>query len=137
MSHPGQDASESEWSDTSAITRGSAILAMIYRAAFPLATALLTLLYRWWLPKSNTRSVGAIATLCPCHRIGLDTNGLALNRWTLIEMGRLAFSDDLLFIRYLFGFSGDALISGAVGENAQRTTTKQIQAYISECIPAT
>jgi hypothetical protein len=54
-----------------------------------------------------------------------------------MEMGRLALSDDPLLIRYLFGFSGDALISGAVGENAQRTTTKQIEAYSSECIPAT
>ena len=47
-----------------------------------------------------------------------------------------ALTDGLLLIRYLFGFSGDALISGAVSENAQRTTAEQIQAYISERIPA-
>ncbi len=46
-----------------------------------------------------------------------------------------ALTDGLLLIRYLFGFSGDALISGAVSENAQRTTAEQIQAYISERIP--
>ncbi len=46
-----------------------------------------------------------------------------------------ALTDGLLLIRYLFGFSGDALISGAVGENAQRTTAEQIDAYISERIP--
>ena len=45
-----------------------------------------------------------------------------------------ALTDGLLLIRYLFGFSGDALISGAVGENAQRTTAEQIDAYISERI---
>jgi hypothetical protein len=47
-----------------------------------------------------------------------------------------ALTDGLLLIRYLFGFSGDALISGAVSENAQRTTAEQIEAYISERIPA-
>jgi len=38
-------------------------------------------------------------------------------------------------IRYLFGFSGDALISGAESVNAERTTAEQIAAYISERIP--
>ncbi len=47
-----------------------------------------------------------------------------------------ALTDGLLLIRYLFGFSGDALISGAVSENAQRTTAEQIETYISERIPA-
>ena len=47
-----------------------------------------------------------------------------------------ALTDGLLLIRYLFGFSGDSLISGAVSENAQRTTAEQIEAYISERIPA-
>ncbi len=46
-----------------------------------------------------------------------------------------ALTDGLILIRYLFGFSGDALISGAVSENAERTTAKQIEAYVSERIP--
>ena len=46
-----------------------------------------------------------------------------------------ALTDGLILIRYLFGFSGDALISGATSENAQRTTAEQIEAYISERIP--
>ena len=45
-------------------------------------------------------------------------------------------TDGLLLIRYLFGFSGDVLISGAVSENAERTTAEQIEAYIDERIPA-
>jgi hypothetical protein len=49
----------------------------------------------------------------------------------------VALTDGLILIRYLFGLSGDALISGAVSENAQRTTAEQIEAYISERIPAT
>jgi len=46
-----------------------------------------------------------------------------------------ALTDGLLLIRYQFGFSGDALISGAIGEDAERTTAEQIEAYISERIP--
>tara|TARA_B100001146_G_C16056628_1_gene380287 strand:- start:157 stop:660 length:504 start_codon:yes stop_codon:yes gene_type:complete len=46
-----------------------------------------------------------------------------------------ALTDGLILIRYLFGVSGDALISGAVSENAQRTTAERIEAYISERIP--
>ena len=46
-------------------------------------------------------------------------------------------TDGLLLIRYLFGFSGDALISEAVGENAERGTAEQIEAYISARIPST
>ena len=41
-----------------------------------------------------------------------------------------ALTDGLLLIRYLFGFSGDSLISGAVGTNATRTTSTEIQDYI-------
>ncbi|MBT6247162.1 MAG: tandem-95 repeat protein [Gammaproteobacteria bacterium] len=45
-----------------------------------------------------------------------------------------ALSDGLLFIRYLFGFTGDALISNAVAEGAQRQTADEIIAYISKRI---
>ena len=46
-----------------------------------------------------------------------------------------ALTDGLLLIRYLFGFSGDALISGAVSENAERASAEQIEAYIRQRIP--
>ena len=46
-----------------------------------------------------------------------------------------ALTDGLILIRYLFGFSGDALISGAISENAERTSAEQIEAYISQRIP--
>ena len=36
-----------------------------------------------------------------------------------------ALTDGLLLIRYLFGFSGDSLTSGAVGEGATRATFRQ------------
>ena len=47
-----------------------------------------------------------------------------------------ALSDGLLLIRYLFGFTGDALlIVGAIGDGATRDTSDAIEAYISERVP--
>ena len=44
-------------------------------------------------------------------------------------------TDGLLLIRYLFGFSGDSLVSGAIGEGAERDTADEVEAYIEERIP--
>ena len=44
-------------------------------------------------------------------------------------------TDGLLLIRYLFGFSGDSLISGAIGDGAERDTAEEVEAYISERLP--
>ena len=40
-----------------------------------------------------------------------------------------ALSDGLLLIRYLFGFTGDALIVGAIGEGATRDTSDAVEAH--------
>ena len=47
-----------------------------------------------------------------------------------------ALSDGLLLIHYLFGFTGDALKVGAIGEGAKRDTSEAIEAYISDRVPA-
>jgi hypothetical protein len=47
-----------------------------------------------------------------------------------------ALTDGLLLIRYLFGFSGDSLTAGAIGEEAERTTAEEIQAYIGDRVPS-
>ena len=44
-------------------------------------------------------------------------------------------TDGLLLIRYLFGFSGDSLISGAIGNGAERDTAEEVEAYIKERAP--
>ena len=41
----------------------------------------------------------------------------------------------MLLIRQLFGFTGNALISGAVGETAERATASSIQSYIAQRLP--
>ena len=44
-------------------------------------------------------------------------------------------TDGLLLIRYLFGFSGDSLISGAIGSGAERDTAEEVEAYIQDRVP--
>ena len=44
-------------------------------------------------------------------------------------------TDGLLLIRYLFGFSGDSLISGAIGSDATRDKADKVEAYIKERAP--
>ena len=45
-------------------------------------------------------------------------------------------TDGLLLIRYLFGFSGESLISGAIGTEATRKTAQDVEAYIQDRVPA-
>jgi len=47
-----------------------------------------------------------------------------------------ALTDGLLLIRYLFGFSGDSLISGAIGNGAERNTAEEVEAYIEARLPS-
>ncbi len=43
-----------------------------------------------------------------------------------------ALTDGLLVIRYLFGLRGEALISGAIGSGATRTTAADIESFLGE-----
>ena len=40
-------------------------------------------------------------------------------------------TDGLLVLRYLFGFTGDTLITGAVGANCTRCDAPSIEAYLA------
>ena len=46
-----------------------------------------------------------------------------------------ALTDTLLITRYVFGFTGNDLIKGAVGEDATRTSSAEIEAYLEALIP--
>ena len=47
-----------------------------------------------------------------------------------------ALTDGLLLIRFLFGFSGDSLTAGAIGEGAERSAAGDIEKYISDRLPS-
>ena len=40
------------------------------------------------------------------------------------------WTDGILAVRYLFGFRGDALVTDAVGEDCERCSTFEIEAYL-------
>ena len=44
-------------------------------------------------------------------------------------------TDVMLVLRYVFGFSGDSLIDGLVGENATRTSAAEIEAHLESLMP--
>ena len=46
-----------------------------------------------------------------------------------------SLTDSLLIMRYTFGFTGVDLIKGAVGEDATRTSSEDIEAYLEALIP--
>jgi hypothetical protein len=46
-----------------------------------------------------------------------------------------ALTDGLLLIRYLFGFTGDSLVQGALGDGAERNTAEEIETYLGERMP--
>ena len=46
-----------------------------------------------------------------------------------------ALTDALLITRYGFGFTGDTLTDGAIGEGATRTTSEEIEALLEALIP--
>jgi|SaaInlStandDraft_1057018.scaffolds.fasta_scaffold39969_1 hypothetical protein len=56
--------------------------------------------------------------------------------WISTATANLRPSHGLLLIRYLFGFTGDALTIGAISEGAIRDTSEAVEAYISDRVPA-
>ena len=74
---------------------------------------------------ANRGSSDAIATYLKDADSQLDIDGDAKS-----------LTDGLLLIRYLFGFSGESLISGAIGAEATRKTAQEVEAYIQDRVPA-
>jgi Ca2+-binding RTX toxin-like protein len=47
-----------------------------------------------------------------------------------------ALTDALIILRYLFGLRGQALINGAIADNAMRTEAADVEAYIQSLMPS-
>jgi hypothetical protein len=75
---------------------------------------------------ANTDTSDTIASYLTNADTQLDTDGDGESK---------PLTDGLLLIRYLFGFSGDSLISGAIGDGAERDTAEEVEAYIEARLP--
>lgn len=69
---------------------------------------------------------GVITTHIAQIRPGLDVDGSGATD---------ALTEGLLLIRYLFGFSGDALVGGVVRSECVRCTAGVIEAYCNTLFP--
>lgn len=78
------------------------------------------------LPGSSGLNGAAISSYLTDADTDLDIDGNGESK---------ALTDGLVLIRYLFGFTGNALTAGAIGDNAQRDSAEQIEAYIQERLP--
>ena len=76
-------------------------------------------------------ALAANAIYVDSTEISTRINSLGL-RLDVDDNGNIdALTDGLLILRYLFGLSGEALITGVVAPNANRNTIDQIESYIS------
>jgi hypothetical protein len=82
---------------------------------------------------SGAVASGATRTTADAIKAYLDGGGMVLDADGNGQ--KKALSDGLLIIRYLFGFTGDTLISGAVASGATRTTADAIAAYLLSIKP--
>ena len=105
------------------------------------ANATVTLLSGTITPNETVTSVrvglSAISAAAG-YVLDLDQLSLSVGRVSLDIDGNgkaEALTDGLLVIRYLFGFRGESLTTGAVASDAQRRTPEDIEAFISALIP--
>lgn len=49
-----------------------------------------------------------------------------------MESNNKALTDGLIIIRYLFGFSGDALVAGALTGEGERNTAEEIKEHLDQ-----
>ena len=105
--------------------------------AKPLSDGLITIRYLFGFRGDAliNQAIGTEATRTTSNEVEtfIDANVLAFD---IDGNGQVKpLSDGLLILRYLFGFTGDALIAAAIGVDATRTTAAEIEAYISPDIP--
>lgn len=85
--------------------------------------------FKAWLPVIFF-VLGSVAVPAVSHAEGnftLDVDG---------DGQQAPLTDGVLIIRHLFGFTGDALTEGAVGEGAARSKASEISTYLSDNLPS-
>lgn len=80
----------------------------------------------WTATDNSNNAATAIQTITVTD---IDACGLDIDNDDQVT----ALSDGLLLLRYLFGFTDDALTDGALSDDSQRTTAADISSYIANC----
>ena len=90
------------------------------------------------LPSKASTNLGAshFVVAIGSSRRGGTSEGDLKKGWFQESNEFKALTDGLLRIRYLFGFSVDSLVSGAIGPDAKRDTAEAVEAYIKESVPS-
>lgn len=66
----------------------------------------------------------------------LDSTNTPTNIMDIDGNGQVdGLTDAMLVLRYIFGFSGETLIDGALGDNATRTSAAEIEAHLESMMP--
>lgn len=82
-----------------------------------------------------TGAIGLNATRTSANDISANIDQLSTGDMVLDIDGDgsvLPLTDGLLILRHLFGFSGDSLITGAIGSGATRDTAEEVETYLSQ-----
>ncbi|MDY6988729.1 MAG: hypothetical protein SWQ30_11815 [Thermodesulfobacteriota bacterium] len=86
----------------------------------------------------DTLVAGAVGDNCtPCTAAEIETYlGDNITELDVDVNGTAdALTDGILILRYLFGFTGDTLVAGAVGDNCTLCTAAEIEAYLQLYMP--
>jgi beta-glucanase (GH16 family) len=66
----------------------------------------------------------------------LDADNLPLNLMDVDGNGQVdGLTDAMLVLRYIFGYSGEALVNGVVADDATRTSPAEIEAHLESLMP--
>jgi len=89
----------------------------------------------------NTLTTGAIGTGATRTTATDIQNYLQNGQATMLDVdgngSAQGATDGILIARYLFGFTGNTLTTGAIGTGATRTTATEIQQFLSSYLPTT
>jgi hypothetical protein len=94
-----------------------------------------------WVPSIGMSASGKFVVAWDSNLQDGSYNGVFARRFTLLDLATLdvdgdgsamALTDGLLVMRFLFGFSGTTLTSGAVGANCGRCDASSIASYLGD-----
>lgn len=123
------------------VVGGAALLMSAYPALIGKTDLVQSRLIHSAVPHAAAVNCGNLATAVPNNEYGwgrLDVKAAYDAPFAVLDVDHNgvaeASKDGLLILRYLLGFRGNALISGAVGAGARRTLVADIETYLASML---